>query len=146
MKPLKLFRAYLAAFVATYLAACVFYTQQVIAKASAIGAEYTAAQQFETYLANFLGLWVYGAVIAVALLVGFIVAAVLKRILTPLAAVAYPLAGAAAVLATIYLIENTAAAGGAGAIGGARDAVGLGLQALAGALGGLVFAALAGRR
>jgi hypothetical protein len=79
------------------------------------------------------------------LLVGFLVAAGLKRILTPLAPVAYPIAGAAAVVAAIWLIENVVAGGGVGAIGGARDALGMALQGLAGLAGGTVFAALRGR-
>lgn len=138
--------AYVAAAIVTYTAASLFYTQQILAKQAAIGAVYTPAQQAATYLANILGLGVYGAVLAVALLIGLIVAAILKRVIKPLAAIAYPLAGAAAVVAAIYFIETTAAAGGAGAIGGARDALGLALQGLAGAIGGLVFALMAARR
>lgn len=146
MKFLRIIGAYVAAAAVTYLAAAIFYTQQIIAKQAAIGAVYSPGQQLETYVANLLGLTLYGEVIAAALLIGFVVAAGLKRVLKPLAPVAYPLAGAGAVLAVIVLIENTAAAGGAGAIGGARDALGLALQGLAGALGGAVFSAIAVRR
>jgi hypothetical protein len=146
MGAVRIIGAYIAAVIVTYGAAAVFYTQQILAKQAAIGAVYTPAQQAETYLANILGLQIYGAVLAVALLIGFIVAAIVKRILKPLAPIAYPLAGAAAVVAAIYFIENTAAAGGAGAIGGARDALGLALQGLAGAFGGFVFALIAVRR
>ena len=144
MRIIKVLAAYVVSVVVTYAAATVFYTQQILAKQAAIGAVYTPAQQAETYLANFTGLTIYGAVISVALLVAFVVAAILKRILKPLAPIAYPLAGAAGVAATILLIENTAAAGGAGAIGGARDALGFGLQCVAGGIGGLVFAWIAG--
>lgn len=146
MKLLRILAAYLAAIAATYVLATVFYTQQVLAKQAAIGAVYTPAQQAQTYLENFTGLTIYGAVIAIALLAAFIVAAVLKRILVPLAPIAFPLAGAAGVGAAIYLIENTAAAGGAGAIGGARDAVGFALQCLAGGVGGFIFAMIASAR
>lgn len=146
MGVIRIIGAYIAAAIVTYTAAAVFYTQQIIAKQAEIDMVYTPTQQAETYLANFLGLGVYGAVLSIALLIGFVIAAILKRILKPLAPIAYPLAGAAAVLAAIYLIETTAATGGAGAIGGARDALGLSLQALAGALGGLVFAVIAARR
>ena len=146
MKGLRIVVAYIAAAAVTYMAAAIFYTQQIIAKQLAIGGVYTPGQQVETYLANLLGLSLYGEAIAAALLIGFVLAAGLKRVLKPLAPIAYPLAGASAVLAVIYLIENTAAAGGAGAIGGARDALGLALQGLAGALGGAAFAAIAVRR
>lgn len=143
---IRIIAAYVAAAIVTYTAASLFYTQQILAKQAAIGAVYTPAQQAATYLANILGLGVYGAVLAVALLIGLIAAAILKRVLKPRAAIAYPLAGAAAVVAAIYFIETAAAAGGAGAIGGARGALGLALQGLAGAIGGLVFALIAARR
>lgn len=146
MRIVRIIAAYVAAAIVTYTAASLFYTQQILAKQAAIGAVYTPAQQAETYLTNFLGLGVYGTVLTVALLIGLVVAAILKRVIKPLAPIAYPLAGAAAVVAAIYFIETTAAAGGAGAIGGARDAIGLALQGLAGALGGLVFALIARRR
>lgn len=139
--------AYCAAVAVQFVAGGFFYTQQVLAKQFAVGAVYTPAQQLEAYLANYAGLApLYGAVMAIALLLGFLVASVAKRVLKPLAPIAYPIAGAAAVAAAILLIENTAAAGGAGAIGGARDALGLGLQAASGALGGLVFALLRPKR
>lgn len=133
--------AFLAAIIAAYIAAGGFYTQQIIAKQAAIGMVYTPAQQVDTYLANYGGLWAYGAILAVALLLGFLVAFGAKRLAKPLAPVAYPVAGAAAVFVAILLIESVLG-GGAGVIGGARDALGMGLQALAGGLGGLVFALL----
>ena len=83
-----------------------------------------------------------GTVFSIALIIGFIVAFALKRLIKPLAMIAYPLAGAAAVVAAIYLVETTMAKGGAGAIWGARDPIGLALQGLAGAFGGTVFALL----
>ena len=133
--------AFVAAAIATYVAASSFYTQQILAKQAAIGAQYTAAQSFETYRENFLGLGFYAVVLTIALALGFIVAFGVKRVLRPLARVAYPVAGASAVLVAIFLIESVLG-GGAGVIGGARDAVGMGLQALSGAVGGVVFALL----
>lgn len=125
----------------TVLAATSFYTQQVLAQQAAIGAVYTPAQQFKTYQENLIGLSpTYGVVLAIALALGFIVAAVLKRVLTPLATVAYPIAGAASVLTAIYLIENVVISGGVGVLGGARDALGFALQGVAGLIGGIIFA------
>ena len=142
---LRLFGAFVVAVAVTFTAASFFYTQQVLAKQAKIGAEYTQAQTTDIYLMNLAGLApAFGAVLAIALLLGFGVAAVVKRILRPLALVAFPVAGAASVLAAIYLIEMLMAPGGAGVIGGARDGVGLALQGLAGALGGIVFALLRG--
>jgi len=83
----------------------------------------------------------YGAIIAIALLFGFVVAFGVKRILKPLAPIAYPTAGAAALLVMLILVEQQLG-GGAGVIGGARDAFGLALQCLAGFIGGGLFAVL----
>lgn len=147
MRILVYIPAYLLGTASAYVFASGFYTQQVVAKQAAFGADYTLAQQGQVYWENFIGLApAYGVVLAVALLLGFLVAAVVKRILTPLAPVAYPLAGAAAVFTAIWLIDHTIGEGGVGAIGGARDALGLGLQCLAGFIGGAVFASLRPRR
>ena len=142
--------AFIVALAVATAASAAFYTQQVVAKQAAYGAVYTPAQQFETLIANYKGLVFgpmpsLGAVLGVALFVGFLVAAGLKRILRPLAPAAYPLAGAAAFVAALFAIE-TFVFEGVGAIGGARDALGLGLQGVAGALGGATFALLAPRR
>ena len=147
MAILRAIGAYIAAAVTTGIASAGFYTQQVLAKQASIGVIYTPAQQFESYVANLFGLTLNGApslagVLSVALVVGFIVAFVLKRILTPLARIAYPLAGAVAVFTVVYLIENVLFGGGTGIIDGARDATGMVLQGVAGGLGGLVFAVL----
>ena len=122
-----------------YLLAVGFYTQQVIAGQSFI--QYTLAQQLETFSYNLGGLWMYGVIIAIALAIAFLVAAFLKRILTPLAPVAYPIAGAVAIPLTVVLIEQVLG-GGAGIMSGARGPVGLALQGGAGFAGGVIFALL----
>ncbi len=135
--------AFAASAAVTYTLSAIFYTQQVLAKQFAIGAVYSLEQQASAYVQNFIGLApAFGVVLAIALLLGFIVSAIVKRIIRPLAPIAYPVAGAAAVFTAIWLIDNTLGKGGAGAIGGARDALGLGLQCLAGFAGGVVFSLL----
>lgn len=131
--------AYLLSLAVTYVVATAFYTQQVIAKQAEIGAVYSTAQQISTFTQNLTGLWIYAIIIAAALLLGFATAFFVKRLLRPLAPIAYPTAGAAAMLAMILLIEQQLG-GGAGIIGGARDALGLTLQCIAGFIGGAVFA------
>ncbi len=138
---LKTLVAYMLSVAATYVLSTAFYTQQVIAKMAAVGAEYSTQQQIDTFFDNFTGLWILGAMIAIALLIGFTVAFFVKRVLKPLAFVAYPAAGAVAMLTMLVLIEQQLG-GGAGIVGGARDATGLALQALAGLIGGGVFAGL----
>lgn len=131
--------AFLLGVVTTYVLAVVFYTQQETASQSFI--QYTFAQQVETFFYNLSGLWQYGVIIAVALLIGFVVAAFVKRALKPLAPVAYPVAGAAAIPLTVLLIEQVLG-GGAGVMSGAEGVVGMSLQGLAGFFGGVVFALL----
>ncbi len=139
MKIARTIFAFVLALAVTYVFSVLFYTQQVIAKAEAVGAVYAQAQKIDTFVSNFIGLWALGAVIAIALALAFPAAMFAKRALKPLAPLAYPLAGAAAMLVMLTLIEQLLG-GGAGIVGGARDAAGLALQALAGFLGGMAFA------
>lgn len=131
--------AFILSILTAYVLAVAFYTQQVIASQTFI--QYTRAQQIETFFYNLSGLWMYGAIIGVALLIGFAVAALVKQVLKPLAPIAYPVAGAAAIPLTVVLIEQLLG-GGAGIMSGARGPVGLALQGVAGLTGGLVFALL----
>ena len=141
MKILRIGLAYVLATLVTYLLAACFYTQQILSSQAQIGVVYTPDQTIGTYLDNIVGLApAYGLILAIGLAIAFPIAALLKRILKPLARIAYPLAGAVAVYTAIYLIENVMATGGATAFYGARDAVGLALQCLAGCVGGIVFA------
>lgn len=143
MKIFRTLTAFLASAALTFVLAAVFYTQQVISRQAAIGVEYSAPQKFSTLLDNILGLAPsYGVVLAIGLAIAFPVAALLKRVLKPLAPLAFPLAGAAAVYTAIYLIENVVASGGVGALGGARGTLGMVLQCLAGLIGGGAFALL----
>jgi uncharacterized membrane protein len=141
MRNIRLVIAFILSLIVTVTIASVFYTQQVIAGQMDVGAVYTSEQQADAYFKNFVGLApAFGGVLGIGLAVAFLVAAQIKRALQPLAPIAYPIAGAVAVVTAILLIEGTAGAGGVGAIGGARDATGLALQGLAGFIGGAVFA------
>ena len=84
----------------------------------------------------------YYAIIVIALLLGFGIAAVVKRFLPSLAGIAYPVAGAAAlgmVLGLMYMQFQTIP------ISGARGAFGFASQVVAGGIGGCIFARLWGR-
>ncbi|MEM9169557.1 MAG: hypothetical protein AAGC56_07855 [Pseudomonadota bacterium] len=141
MTIVRLVGAFLIAAAATYALAVAFYTRQVVAAQVAIGAEYEPDQIAAAFAQNFTGLASgYGLAVAGGLAIAFAVAAGLKRVLRPLAPIAYPLAGAAALYATITLIDRQFP--GVGAIGGARTPLGLALQCLAGAVGGVVFTLL----
>ena len=84
----------------------------------------------------------YYVIIVVALLLGFGIAALVKRFLPGLSRIAYPVAGAAAlamVLGLMYLQFQTIP------ISGARSTLGFASQVIAGGIGGWIFATLWGR-
>ena len=135
--------AFALAWLGAYTASVAFYTHQILAGYADLGLSIPAADAFATFKDNFLGQLQspdspsWGMILAVALLIAFLVAAGVKRLVKPLAPVAYPVAGAAALGGLLALIESQFP--GVGAIGGARTALGVGLQMLAGLLGGLIF-------
>ncbi len=82
----------------------------------------------------------YFVIILIALLLGFLIAALVKRLLPGLSRFAYPVAGAAAIAATLgamYLVFQTVP------ISGARSTLGFLSQVIAGGFGGWIFAKLA---
>ena len=141
--------AFVLAWLVAYTASVAFYTRQVLAGYADLGLSIPAADALATFKDNFTGQLQspdgpsWGMILAVAMLIAFLVAAGVKRVVKPLAPVAYPVAGAAALGGLLALIESQFP--GVGAIGGARTALGVGLQMLAGLLGGVVFAIVSGR-
>lgn len=138
---------FLAAIAGGYLLSAAFLTQQTLSAYP--GFEVTPQAFAETFGMNVTGLATsspFIAILGVCFAIAFAIAAILKRLLKPLAPVAYVIAGAAALPALFYLVENVMLGGGVGAFFGARDPADLALQALAGAAGGLVFTLIAVRR
>ncbi|MDZ7629236.1 MAG: hypothetical protein U5J99_12630 [Parvularculaceae bacterium] len=130
-----------------YLLSAAFLTVQTLSAYP--GFQPSAGALAETYSLNVAGLATgspFIAILAVCFAIAFAVAAIFKRILKPLAPVAYVLGGATALPALFFLVENVMLGGGVGAFFGARDPSDLALQALAGAAGGLVFTLIAVRR
>lgn len=129
--------AYVAATGVIYCASTLFYTQQALANQAL---SLSAGQFLSTYGYNLAGLATqFGLMLAIAVAIAFGVASLVKRIVKPLAGVAYPIAGAVAAPLLFYLIENVAIGGGVGVFYGARGGLGMVLQAVAGGLGGIVF-------
>ena len=140
---LRLLGAFVAAVLATTLVAVVAQTQFVLAALAEVGAVLPVDVWLAATAQDILGLGpTYGAVIALAFLLALPVGAVLRRLLPPLAPLAYPLAAAAGVAAALVLMSLLL---GIMPIGGARSALGFALQCVAGAVGGLLFARLARR-
>jgi hypothetical protein len=147
MAIVRILAGLLGAVAAGFLLSAAFLTQQTLSAYP--GFRFTPAVFAETYGMNLAGLATgspFVGIMAACFAIGFAVAAVLKRVLKPLAPVAYVLAGAAALPALFYLVENVMLGGGVGAFFGAREPSGLALQALAGAVGGLVFTLIAVRK
>lgn len=141
---LRLFLAFLASVLVTFVFASAFHTQNVLSGLSALGVEISPSTRLSTTYKDMVGLaGLFTIVIAIALFVGFTIAAILKRILTPLAPIAYPLAGAAALGTMLWLMSMQFEAT---PIAGARGFIGFSLQMLAGSIGGYVFALLMHRR
>ncbi len=136
---------YVLAVVITTALGAAFHTQMVIRALEQSGATVAPAERLAMTGGDIVGLAPqFGLVMALGLLGGFLIAAVLKRVLKPLAPIAYPLAGAVAV--GVALTVMGMAFDGITPIAGARTTIGFGLQCLAGAVGGLVFSFFAGRK
>ncbi len=132
-----------AALVALVLASA-SHTQMVIAALTDAGASVGFDKRIAMTGNDLVGLAPqFGVVIGIGLAIGFLIAAGLRRVLTPLAPVAYPLAGAVAV--GVALTAMNMAFDGITPIAGARTTLGFGLQCLAGAIGGFVFSLIAVR-
>lgn len=145
MTVVRILLGFLAAVAAAFVLASAFHTHMVIDALGAAGAVVSLDRRLSMTVNDLAGLAPqFGAVVAIALAVGFLVAAGLRRVLKPLAPLAYPLAGAAAI--GVALTAMSAAFDGITPIAGARTMLGFALQCLAGAVGGLVFSAIAVRR
>ena len=131
--------ALLVAAIVTYLVAVVANSQFVM-KAHNVSIGF--AERVNMTAFDVSNMWLYFVVILVALLLGFLVATVIKRFLPKLSRVAFPIAGATAIgttLGLMYLQFHTVP------ISGARSGPGFLSQVLAGALGGWIFARISGK-
>jgi hypothetical protein len=141
---------YAAAFVLaagiTYALAATFYTQALLGELQSAGFEAPLGVRISESLRNIGGMASsrfggfaasYAGVVTLGLAIAYAVALGVKQILKPLAPIAYPTAGAAALAVVVWSIISTQ---GWDALAGARGVTGVGLQMLAGLLGGVVFA------
>ncbi len=131
-----LLTAFLVAALGTYVIGVIVNSQFVM---NAHGVPISFADRLNMTAFDVSNMWLYFAVICVALLLGFLIAALLKRFLPGLSRIAYPVAGAAAmgtVLGLMYMQFQTIP------ISGARSILGVATQMVAGGIGGLIFAKL----
>lgn len=133
---LRFIAAFLAGVIATYIIGTAVNSQFVM---GAYDVDISLSERFNMTMFDISNMLAYMAVIAAALLIGFGVAAIVKRFVPKLARIAYPVAGAAALALTLglmYVIFQTIP------ISGARSLAGYLAQVVAGGIGGYVFAKL----
>ena len=132
-KFIRVFFGFVAAALTAYGAGSVLNTQFVI---GAHGVPVSLGDRLNMTAFDVSNMTLYLIIIAFGFALAFIIAAILKRFLPGLAAIAYPLAGAVAIgtaLGLMYMNFQTVP------ISGARSTFGFLAQMLAGALGGWVF-------
>lgn len=140
--------AYVVAVATTFVLASFLHTQIILNNIAAITSEakIDLTLRFTQTLADIGGLTISGAVpglfpglVGVGLLIAFIAAGFVARLTPSLRWFVFMVAGAVAMLAIFVLLKANL-----GTVGlfGARGPVGQALQAMAGAIGGLVFSIL----
>lgn len=125
--------ALLVAALSTYVIGVIANSQFVM---NAHGVPISLAERVNMTAFDVSNMWLYFVVILIALLLGFLIAMALKRLLPGLSRYAFPIAGAVAIGATLglmYLQFQTVP------ISGARSGLGFASQVLAGGIGGWVF-------
>jgi hypothetical protein len=134
---------YLAAVVVTYLLASVMATQSVISSLSGMGVDVSFTERATMTLLDIGGMvGMFLPMIAFGLLIAFMAAALICHYWNQWRTPLYIIAGAAA-LVCVHLALNLAF--GITPVAIARTTTGLGLQALAGAVGGYTYVYLSGR-
>ncbi len=129
--------AFLAAVFVTYACAAIAHTQTVMSNLADLGAPVTVGDRLAASGHDLLGMApTLLPMVAVALAIAFPVAAWVIRRWPWWRAVGYSLAGGVAVLMIHVLLYQALGITG---VAGARGTAGLTLQALCGAVGGLVF-------
>lgn len=141
--------SYLAAVIATYVAASIFQSLCVLVALQQAGAKMSIQDWLHTlwhdlYGFTFLGYAPYGPAIMAGFIIAMPTAAIMHRFFRVPRGILYPLAGAVAIATILYIVKLNFY--GVTIFPGTRGWYGFGLQLLAGAFGGSVFAGLAKQR
>lgn len=140
----RLVGGFIAAVLVTVVVACFAHTHFILQGLRAVGADIPSGVALRTAGTDLLGLApAFGLVIAMALLVGFLVAGFLRRFIKLSRPIAFALAGGAALATALWLMKLSYAIT---PIASARTWAGFLALSAAGALGGLVFASVSRSR
>ena len=138
----KVVLGFLAALVSAYVVAVLGYSQLNLGALVELGMPVTGGVRFDTFLHDLVGMTaLYLPILAVALLIGFAVAAVILRWTPHIYTLGYISAGFVAVFVVDFALQ---AAFGTHPIAVTRTLMGLLSQCLAGALGGYIFSLIVG--
>ena len=130
---------WLAAAVTAVIFGVIFQTQNVLARLKDIGADVSVADRISMTGQDIFYLGqLYFIFVGLALAIAFLAGGLVFRLAKFGRPVIYMTAGAVALFVMLYLMKEVFF--GIPAIAGARDGLGIGLQMLAGAIGGFVFA------
>lgn len=131
--------SWLAAVITTVVLGVFLQTQNVLARLENIGADIGFAERLSMsfYDLRYLGS-LYIIFVSIALAIAFLVGGLVFRLAKFGRPIVYGVAGAVALLVMLFGMKQVFF--DIHMIAGARDALGIGLQMLAGAIGGLVFA------
>ena len=144
MKFIKVIAAYLLAVVATTVFGSVAATQFVLAELRTMQVDVPLGVRLETTIHDIIGMNpAYTPIIAGALLVAFLVAALLTHFVPLPKRSWYLVGGFVGVIAALMLVKALL---GATPITGAKDSLGMVAQGMAGLFGGWVFAKLCPRK
>lgn len=130
---------WVAAALTTVILGITFQTQNVLARLDNIGADVSFGERLSMTLYDIQHLGsLYIIFVSIALAVAFLLGGLVYRLAKFGRPIVYMVAGGTAILVMLFTMK--AAFFDVHLIAGARDGFGLGLQMLAGAIGGLIFA------
>ena len=136
-------KAYLGAVVLTYLVGAAAITQVNLGSLQTLGASVDFATRVSATWTDLQGLVMpYFVLVAIALLIGFVVTGQISRFFPLHRWWLYPLAGLVALIAMHLILKAVIGLWG---VAGARPALGLVLQGLAGLVGGWLYARMSRR-
>lgn len=135
---------FVLAVIVTATLSSIVQTVRVHAELTAMGAEVPIAVRLSAIGHDLLGFApTYAAIVAIGFLIAFAVAGLIRRYAQRLGPWLHALAGGAAVLTTLLLMQTVL---GMSVIAGARGVLGIALFTLIGVLGGAVFARVGASR
>lgn len=138
----RFFISFVLSVVVAYTLASLAHTQQVLSGLLKLGVVIPTGDRLGMFAGDWLGLYLYLVVIVIGFLIAFGVMALFRRVLPASSVFLYALGGA---LAMLVIHVSMQALASLTPIAGARGALGLFLQCLAGAIGGAVFGFSIGR-